>query len=444
MTDIRCLRRMRIHIPGLQDPNARELYHSLLHMIDGIVSVKSNPISERILVIYDDRKIAMWQITALTGRIGTSPASFLPASKYTLRRQQMYLTIPLALLAGLGVKRMIAGKPEFADSLIAYEMATTVAVFTGYPLLRTRVKQFSEKIGISDDLLLSSAALFVAVVRESLLVFIALFLLSYNAYRKRNNTLSAAAKAGEVVALIDSENREPRSVLHFADQTSKLGLLLALGSFVLTRDPLLFSTLLVAANPRPAVIGARYGLNHAEIMTHEDCRYIPMHTGMDLYDLLDAKEIIILHAQQDRDHPNVFPPLQEFAHTHNIRYVEVTHIRDFTEPVPSSRKRCADRSIEQLILVSEDVTYPPVHQRQNHLIFLRGDQAALLETLKLSTRVRNNISQNILRTGVFNVVLTIFAFARLHPGKLNLLADSFAIATLGLAEGTSLYRSAEQ
>ncbi|MCI0181784.1 hypothetical protein [Sulfoacidibacillus ferrooxidans] len=441
MTDLHCLRRTRIHMNGLSDFKNRELYQSLLQMIDGVVSVTANPTSGRLLIVYDDRKIASWQLVALAGRLEHSPMSFLPATEYTLRRHQMYLTVPLILLAGIGVKRLIAGKPAFADSLFAYQLATIVAVFTGYPVLRERVNRLAEKIGISDHILLSFAALFVAVIRESLLVFSALFLLSYNAYRKRNNTLTAAAKAGEVVALIDSENHEPKNVKRFADVGSKIGLVVALGTFIITGNPLLFSTLLVAANPRPAVIGARYGLNHAEIMTHEDCRYIPMHTGMDLYDLLDAKEITILHAKTNEHIPTIYPPLEQFAKRQGIAVIRTTHIHEFKEPVPTQRKRRAEHQLTHIILLSEEVAYPAVHQRQDHLIYLRQNQEALFETLQLSERLHRNIQKSMIRTGAFNVFLTVLAFAMVAPGRINLLADSFAIATLGLSEGKDLIGS---
>ncbi|PWI57714.1 hypothetical protein [Sulfoacidibacillus thermotolerans] len=440
MQDVHCLRRMRIRVRGLEIEQTRKLYQSLLLMIDGVVSIKVNSLSGRMLIIYDDRKITSWQLTALAGRLESSPHSLLSASHYALRKHQMYLIIPLALLVGLLVKRLISGKPKFADNLVAYELATLVAVFTGYPQLRRYVKRFADKIGTSDHLLLSSAALFVAVIRESFLVITALYLLTYNSYRKRNNTLVAAAKAGEVVALIDSENREPKNVQQYAEIVSKLGLLLALSSLLITRDPLLFSTLLVAFNPRPAVVSARYGLNHAEILTHEDCRYIPMHTGMDLYELLDAREIVILSTNDAKNPPKIFPPLAEFAKMHHISSIYTLSVSEFTEPIPDvrERERHANRPIEKIVLLSEEVIYPAVHQRQDHLIYLRQSQQALLETLRLSARLRDNITRNLIYTSVVSLTLTALSLGRVHPNKINLLADGYTIASLGLAESSKL------
>ena len=434
MEDVLCQQRIRIHIRGLQDHQTGRLLESLLQMVEGVIAVRANPFSERLAVDYDNRKIHAWQLTALAGRLQTAPFSSVPTAAYALRRHQMYLTLPVVLFAALLVRRLLRGKPAFANSVIIYELATTVAVFSGYPLLRKRVDSLARRLGVSDELILGSAALFVAVLRESLLVFAALFLLSYNSYRKRNSTVSAVAKAGDAVADIDSENREPRSVSLYAEKSSRIGLIGAMLTGLMTRSPVAASSVLVAANPRPAVLGARYSLNHAEILTHEDCRYIPMHTGMDLYELPEAREIVVLHARTPGCEPIADPDLLIYAAKRTMVLRTPIHSETFPESAPTSRQRQARERLRRIILLGDEVNFPAIHQRQDHTIYLRGSQSALLQTLRLSENLHQFLAVSTRHSMFFAGFLAGLAAFGLNANAVNLLADGFTIATLARGE----------
>lgn len=432
--DVMCRQRIRIHIRGLQDERTRRLLESLFQMIEGVIAVRANPLSERLAIDYDNRKIHAWQLTALAGRLQTDSFSFIPSEVYALRRHQMYLATPVALFAALLVRRLMRGQTPFANNIIIYELATAVAVFSGYPLLRKYVDALARRLGVSDDLILGSASLFVAVLRESFLVLAALFLLSYNSYRKRNSTISAAAKAGDAIADIDSENREPRSVSLYAEKSSRIGLIGAVLTGFITKSPVAASSVLVAANPRSAVIGARYSLNHAEILTHEDCRYIPMHTGMDLYELPEAREIVVLHALASSAEPASDPALLAYAAKRNIVLRTPMHIETFPDTAPTSRQRLTRERLRRIILLGDEVHYPAIHQRQDHSIYLRGSQSALLHTLQLSESLHQSIDVSKRCNMIFVSFLSGLAAFGLNANTVNLLADGFTIVTLALAE----------
>lgn len=419
---------------GMRDTRTQQKYVALLSMLDGVFEVQANPASERLRIEYDHRRIAPWQLAELAHRLQRPNSGSDSGVRQAMDRHKALAFLPAILLAGVVARRIFFGRSRLADSVLAFEAATLVSVFTGYPPLRRQVSRWSARAGVSDELILGSAALFLAVIRESYLVFGALFLLSYSAYRKKHNTLAAAARAGEFVAGIDSENEEPAPVGAYARFAGRAGITLAAFFSVVARDPRLASTLLLAANPRPSLISARYGLNRAEILTHEDCRYIPMHTGMDLYALPDASEIVILRAAEKQGEPGeapALPVLSRLAARPGVQAVTSTHVEDFAGYPPRVRGRNGRGTLRRIVLVKPDVGLPAVHQRQGGTLYLQGDEAQLLQNLELADSLRGAITRVTMLTGFFNTLACSLSLSGWGARRINDLTDAFTVMAIG-------------
>ncbi|MCY0874851.1 MAG: hypothetical protein OWT28_00990 [Firmicutes bacterium] len=418
-----CKKRLRIHMPGLLDENLQTLTRSLLSMVRGVHTVTLSPISQRVLIIYDDRLVEAGQLTALTGHLCERQHALTPATTYTQNRAKTVVALPLLLLTATGLRRLVFGRSPATQSIVLFEVATALSVFSGYPQLRSRVRALARRLHISDDALLTSAALVLAVLRESPLVFLSLFTLSYSAFKKRDNVIAAAARAGESVADLTSENLEPTPVARYGQYSGRVGAVIAVLTAFMRQDPLQASAVLLAANPRPAVVGARYTLNYGEILTHEECAYIPLHTGMDLYELADAQEVVCLHARSDR--------FQTPA-AHGL-YVHSHHIREFTEAPPAQgKKRNCERPLRRVVLLDATVEMPACHQRQGDTLYLRGDMAALLRTRALSQSLRTHIKFTTQLTAVFNLIAVTAVIALKQTRTINVASDLFTLLVLAL------------
>ncbi len=415
-----CQKRMRIRVPGLGQNQIGATWERLLGMVDGVLQVRTNPRSERVLVEYDDRKIEAWQLSALAARLKDQHQNLAPAT-YALNRHKIYLLFPIGLVAGVLTRRLLFGRSQIADNLLIFETATLVSVFSGYPPLRNRVQSVARRAQISDDMIFTSAALFLAVLRESYLVFAALFLLSYNSYRRRSNTLAAAAKAGEAIARMDHENIEPHLVARYAKGLSTIGITLSAIAAVVYRKPVLASTLLLAANPRPALISARYSLNHFETLTHEDCTYIPIHTGMDLYDLARATKLVILSDQPESvDH---FGQL-------SVRYMTAAEAYEVFKGFNTERQ--ADVAIRRIILISPNEDPLTLHQRQGDTMVLRGNMMQLENTINLSHQLRRHVKRQTIAGAGFNLAAITSTLRGMKAFRVNFWSDAFVLLLLGL------------
>lgn len=418
-----CRKRLRLSMPGLHDADLLQLTHALLSMVRGVYSVTRSPISERLLIVYDDRLIEAGQLTALAGRLREHQQALRPAAVYSQNRTKVIVALPLLALTAISFRRLVFGRSPATQSIILFEMATALSVFSGYPQLRGRVRALARRLHISDDAVFTGAALILAVLRESPLVFLSLFALSYSAFKKRDNTLAAAARAGESVADLTSENLEPAAVGRYASYSGRIAALLAAFTALSSKDPLQTSAVLLAANPRPAVIGARYALNYGENLTHEDCRYIPLHTGMDLYELIDVKEVLCLHA---RSGTMPVPSVEGLS-------VRAHHISTFAESPPAQgSKRHDDQPLRRVVLLDASVEAPACHQRQHDTLYLRGDLQSFLRTRALSRSLHTHIHRTTWLTALFSASAVAVVLLRGEGRKVNLAADAFTLLILAL------------
>ncbi len=406
MTDISCYRTLRIRVPQLAKDSEREFWETLLPMVEGIVSVRASMASSRLKIQYDDRKITAWQINAMIDRIKVRDDRHVSLLSYKLHRHKMFMLLPVSLSSVLLVRRYLLGRSAWADNFVIFELSTVLSACSGYPVLRSRVAAFSERIGVHDDTLLSMSALGLAFLRESHLVFAMLFWLSFNVYKKRNNTLSASLKAGERVALLDQDNIEPDEIATYAKTASHLIFPLAFGSLVITRKARISNALLLAGNPRPVLISAKYLLNHGEVLTHENCQFIPMHTGMDLFDLANVQTVMYIQEKNDER-------LEKF----------------------SSKERKATTPLRQVILCDPSIPMRPIHQRQGDTLLLQGTVKQWQQTYQLSHLMHKKMKRLLRNTLLFNTTAVISTLLGVIDKKINLASDLFSLLLLSQADG---------
>ncbi len=406
LTDISCYRTLRIRIPQLNEDAEGEFWEALLPMVEGVVSVRASTASSRLKIQYDDRQITAWQISALIDRIKGRDDRHASLLAYKVHRHKMFMLLPVSLSIALLVRRYLLGRSVWADNFVIFELSTILSAFSGYPGLRSRVAAFSKQIGVNDDTFLSMSALGLAFLRESHSVFAMLFWLSFNAYKKRNNTLSASLKAGERVALLDQDNIEPARVTAYAKNTSRLIFPLAFGTLVITRNPRIASALLLAGNPRPVLLSAKYLLNHGEVTTHENCQFIPMQTGMDLFDLADVQTVMYIREKGD----------ERIAHFCALQRKAITPLR-------------------QVILCDPAIPMLPIHQRQGDTLLLQGTMKQWQQTYQLSHLMHEKMRWLLKNTFLFNTTAVVCTFLGAADKKVNLASDIFSLLMLSQADG---------
>ncbi|OAT85791.1 HAD-IC family P-type ATPase [Desulfotomaculum copahuensis] len=193
--------RMRIEMPGLQ--GAKNLSRQLerrLNTVKGVTAARANPLTGRLLIVYDNRLHSKASVAALTGGCwretlqaasgsaekrpeatapeatvtGTAvmPSPRLPAGGrrtddgwYRHRRLKAYLTAGLTGL--IAWKRFVLGPSRLALSPGLFYASALLTVVSGYPLLSRCLRELTAGGPVIADPALKSAGLATAVLRES-------------------------------------------------------------------------------------------------------------------------------------------------------------------------------------------------------------------------------------------------------------------------------------
>lgn len=170
--------------------------------------------------------------------------------------------LPLAVAMGglvvLGAKQLFFGRSALARSPIPFYLSGLVAVVTGYPFLRRGFSRLAEEKKLNPDLLLGTAALSLALVRENVVVLAAMSILQYVNWKR--------SQIGITGTETDPLSPEIRA---YSEKAGKLGVAAAGATWLLTRDPLRGIAVLLAANPRPATIPGKAAWQQAELYSRE-------------------------------------------------------------------------------------------------------------------------------------------------------------------------------
>ncbi|WP_410511130.1 HAD-IC family P-type ATPase [Paenibacillus sp. BR2-3] len=193
--------------------------------------------------------------SAVPETLGTLPAPLYP-------RSASLPGVPLAIAMGgllvLGTKQLIFGKSALAQSPVPFYMSGLVAVVTGYPFLRRGFTRLSEQGKLSPDLILGTAALGLALVRENLVVLGALSILQYVNWKRSRIGLTNA----------DSQPLSPE-IQAYSERAGRLGMVAAATTWLFTRSPLRAIAVLLAANPRPTTVPVKTAWQQAELYSKE-------------------------------------------------------------------------------------------------------------------------------------------------------------------------------
>ncbi|BCG58303.1 cation-translocating P-type ATPase [Paenibacillus sp. URB8-2] len=176
--------------------------------------------------------------------------------------------LPLAIAVGgllvLGTKQLIFGKSALAASPVPFYMSGLVAAVTGYPFLRRGFARLSEQGKLNPDLILGTAALGLALVRENLVVLGALSILQYVNWKR--------SRIG--VADADAQPLSPE-IQTYSERAGRLGTAAAAATWLFTRSPLRAIAVLLAANPRPATVPVKTAWQQAELYSKETQQSLP-------------------------------------------------------------------------------------------------------------------------------------------------------------------------
>jgi Ca2+-transporting ATPase len=282
-----------------------EHFNEELIKFHGVQYVHPCPLSGRILVIFDEKRLSIdemlsriLQMESSFGKATGKEQTLLIAEKeiattieteiYPLQEMESHIPeqstaysstmesftelakddkIPLFLalsiggLTVLGTKRLLTGPSSMASLPLPFYLSGLVSVISGYPFIKRGFQSWCRGNKWNSDLILGTGALALALVRQNLVVLAGISILQYINW-KRNESQSQPLK-------LSPEIRQ------YSTKAEKWGLLAAAATLTFTRNPLRGLAVLLAANPRPAILPAECAWNQAEMISVERNYFVP-------------------------------------------------------------------------------------------------------------------------------------------------------------------------
>jgi P-type Ca2+ transporter type 2C len=199
------------------------------------------------------------------------------------RREEVPLAVTASIvgIGALGIKQLVRGKSALATSSGLFYTAGILSVITGYPVLKRGSETLFKEGRLSADLVLGTAALGLALVRENLLALAAVGMIQYLQWKRKQ---------------YQEENLDPSLYLStktkaYAKRATALGLGLAGAAFAITRNPLLSFGVLLSANPRPCLAAEEYAWKNAELELRKKGYSLPANST--LCSLAEVDHVVI-------------------------------------------------------------------------------------------------------------------------------------------------------
>lgn len=277
--------RLRLDIPDMvyQQIVAYQL-QTYLETIDGIQEAACNSFTGRALIRFDERVLSAPQIMELLmqwlpNKIGTQRAEVAaareeavsaaqrpslrvipgnepdsPFQAFAVRDNPYFLpaVVSGSLLGLLTVKRFLIGRSALAAAPIPFYAAAGLSIAAGYPAIRRGVEGLIKERKASPDLWIGLATLSLAALRENLVALSAITLLNLALYRRHTK-----------LDPMEATHLDPETE-RYSRRMSRVGFWLTPLTFLLTRSPLHALGVLLAANPRPAMLAHKYTWAQAE------------------------------------------------------------------------------------------------------------------------------------------------------------------------------------
>jgi Ca2+-transporting ATPase len=295
--------RLRVEVYGLKGnrSNAQKLEKTFSHL-EGISIVRASADTGRLLVTFDEGKISshlicqhlqryeeeyfierhpdsircvdkasMQEVATASAAVEVQAAipetfTVVPGEKQSKSEAPpAVLTASVIGLGVLGVKQAFMGKSSLAANAGLFHAAGMLSIITGYPMLKKGFENLSRNGSVSADLVLGSAAVALALVRENLLALAGASLIQFLHWQRKKN---------------QEEHHDPSFYLSkktkaYADRATKWAFGLAGLTYAVTRNPLVTMGVLLAANPRPCLAAEEYNWKQAEHTVREQGLLLP-------------------------------------------------------------------------------------------------------------------------------------------------------------------------
>lgn len=201
------------------------------------------------------------------------PGSVAPDRISQSENIKTQIPIPLTLAVGglcvLGVKQLFWGKSSLARGSTAFNLATLVAVASGYSLFKADSSIRKSKWA-NPEFILGASALALALVRENLVVLAGLSIMQYLKWKRDRLNLGKVNRS--------TLSAEMQS---YSQKTSRVSALLAGATWAFTGNPLKGAAVLLAGNPRVATLPVRYTWDQADCMARENGYLIPENSSLE-------------------------------------------------------------------------------------------------------------------------------------------------------------------
>lgn len=216
---------------------------------------------------------ATTEISSATENAEAIPSSFQAVVTESPVSHQQPSALLLASVIGLsvlGLKQMTIGKTAMARSPGLFHASAGLAVLSGYPILKQGFERLTKDKIVNSDLVLGTAAVALALLRENLLALGAASLIQYLHWKKEKNH----------EANLDPSLYLTKGTKAYAARATKWGFGLALTSWLMTRNPWLSLGILLAANPRPSLASEEYAWKQAEHLAQKKGQMLPNNSSL--------------------------------------------------------------------------------------------------------------------------------------------------------------------
>ncbi|MDF2615174.1 MAG: copB [Clostridia bacterium] len=194
--------RMRIRAKGLKGSHSfAESIEKTLMKDEGIVSVSPNPLTGKILILYDSRSLSARDIYLVTINaldqivFGVVPTGIIKAledkSNSSVEEKEVFepedlplqsqitkVAVSGGVLLGLVIKRIFFGRFPLSFSPKVANFSALTTIVTGYPIFRSGFENLVKRKKLNNDLLISAATIVSLLLKESITGLVVVWLVN--------------------------------------------------------------------------------------------------------------------------------------------------------------------------------------------------------------------------------------------------------------------------
>lgn len=478
--------RLRTELYGLKNnPDVALQSEKIFSSIKGILYIKTNIISGKILLHYDENIIPLDELCFLISKFeetlfkqsygfnevdedveaetfsqvaatadfstervygGSSRQSIVGSFLRSLPKNQRarapadeQVPLPLALsvtgLGVLGIKQLFFGRSLLARHPVPFLIAAALSVGTGYSFIKKRLKKLSRNPRMNIDLLLSASAFTLALIRENLVVLAGLSLIQYLNWKREKSVKNKLMDQEFVSEEIEAYSR----------RSARLGFIGAAAALAVTRNPLVSLGILLAANPRPITVSTEYAWKQAEHAANVNKQAIPINGSA--YQLAQTKYIVFEDASLLTTNGTIrkecIPLITHLAGgkvavVNNESKVNLTilekNLLDFGVQLSSHHDMNINGREEVLVVVKDQAA------KKNKVISFYpyctiGQLSSIVKTMESSKDLQKIIKRNMLITRIWNFAGSIIAIPMFISAPLiNLIGDALSLTFMSKAK----------